>query len=97
MTTLTNMTSTTTYILKLASCPNPDHGETSAPKARATFSGTADQIAKFAETYREGLGGGNWKRADIYLGKKLVARMSYNGRLWTSDGSPVQSLDSSTG
>jgi hypothetical protein len=50
-------------------------------------------VADFAEASRVcqafinqyGLGGGNWTGGKIRQGGKVVARVSYNGRVWTQE------------
>lgn len=47
----------------------------------------ADTIEELREKvqqwqYEEGVGAGNWERANLYLNNKLVGYMSYNGRVW---------------
>lgn len=70
------------YALLLASCANPDHGETRAPMPAMIATGTLEEIYRDVRAYRGGLGGGNWARADLYEGGKKIGRMSYNGRIW---------------
>jgi len=89
------------YELKLESCPNPDFSEVEAPKPPLLASGKLDYLIKQAKEYRQGLGGGNWKRADLYLDGRHVAKMSYNGRFWPAgrwsrDMRPLVIADSSS-
>lgn len=70
------------YTFKLSSGPNPDFGERDSPKRATTIIGNLTAVFLAAKDYRAGLGGGNWRRADLYLGRKLVGYMSYNGRIW---------------
>jgi hypothetical protein len=70
------------YVLKLASCPNPDFGEIRRPKPPMVAEGNLETIFRDAGTYRLGLGGGNWLRADLFLGGRQIAHMGYNGRIW---------------
>lgn len=78
------------YTLKLAACGNPDYYQSEdigvAPKTVEV--GSFIEARRAAEQYRDQncLGGGNWKQADVLLDGKLVAKISYNGRLWGPDG-----------
>jgi len=49
---------------------------------------TLAEASKACRRYIEehGLGGGNWTGGKIYCGRKLVARVSYNGKVWSPDG-----------
>lgn len=82
------------YDLLLASCPNRDFGEVGVPKPPMIATGTLEEIYRDAAEYRRGLGGGNWARANLFLRKKLVGRMAYNGRVfspgrWTPEQVPL--------
>lgn len=37
------------------------------------------------------LGGGNWTGGQVFNGKKQIARISYNGRVWDMNGQEVVS------
>jgi hypothetical protein len=60
----------------------PDKGAISEPVR--TFA-EASKICRRYITENE-LGGGNWVGGEIYCGRKLVARVSYNGKVWSPDG-----------
>ena len=49
---------------------------------------TLDEARLVCRRYIEenGLGGGNWTGGEIYCNRKLVARVSYNGRVWSPSG-----------
>ena len=38
---------------------------------------------------RNGLGGGNWTGGQILKGKKQIARISFNGRIWDMEGNEI--------
>lgn len=50
------------------------------------------EAASRCESYRDehGLGSRDWSGGDVKLNGKLVARVSYNGRVWTLDGKAVE-------
>ena len=50
------------------------------------------QASRVCRAYidRNELGGGNWTGGAIRLGRKTVARVSYNGRVWAADGTEIQ-------
>ena len=40
--------------------------------------------------HRNGLGFGNWTGGRVFDGKRLVALVSYNGRVWNMDGTEAR-------
>lgn len=64
---------------------NPDYGQYSSqsPAKKVTASSAAD-LAKAQQKYTAayGLGGGNWPHTKVYVNKKHVGHISYNGRIW---------------
>jgi len=50
------------------------------------------EAALVCSRYRDehNLGGRDWSGGDVKLGGKLVARVSYNGRVWDLKGKPVE-------
>ena len=38
---------------------------------------------------RNQLGGGNWTGGNIYEGRKKIARVSFNGRVWDNDDNEI--------
>jgi len=47
---------------------------------------------------RNRLGGGNWREAVVRDAReRVVARVSYNGRLWSPDGAPMDAAGNVTG
>jgi hypothetical protein len=77
------------YTVMLSSCGNPDfdqHPGRSLPGVRkATVK--VDTMAAASKACRDyitenGLGGGNWAGGQILLDGEMVARVSYNGRVW---------------
>lgn len=77
------------YTVHLRSCGNPDHrqyGPISNPETVQT-----DTIAEAVQACRRyieewDLGGGNWPKTIIKYKGKRVAEVSYNGRLWDTNG-----------
>jgi hypothetical protein len=62
--------------------PAPGEGKTSVPVK--TFAEASRACRRYIE--ENGLGGGNWSGGQVYCGRKLVARVSYNGRVWSPSG-----------
>ena len=86
----TQTRATASFRITLKSAPNPDHGETRAPKAALTVEGTLDEVLEAGRDYSLCIGGGNWHTANISRSDNgkwtTFARMSYNGRVWSPDG-----------
>lgn len=73
--------------VELSSCGNPDlmqnPDDSLSPKVLfqiATFEGASLICMKYIASWN--LGGGNWSGGQIYKGKKQIARVGYNGRIW---------------
>ena len=73
--------------VKLSSCGNPDlqqnPNDSLSPKVIfqiATLKGASLICMKYIASWN--LGGGNWSGGQIYKGKKQIASVSYNGRIW---------------
>lgn len=80
------------YSLKLRSVGNPDFGQYAPISNPVTVhAATLEEVAALAEAYRDfwSLGGGNWTSPFIMEGKRKVAKISYNGRLWGMDGKEI--------
>lgn len=74
----------------LSHAPNPDiiGGYWDEPAEPGNFRKVEvkdfDEASRICCEYiaRNGLGGGNWTGGAIIEGEKVVARISYNGRIW---------------
>jgi hypothetical protein len=79
---------TGTFKINLRAVPNPDidGGWWEGPKGSEIVTGTFSKVIEAGRMYRHGIGGGNWSGGQIYRKEgsrwKLVAQMSYNGRVW---------------
>lgn len=80
------------YLVKLANVGNPDHGQNPArtvPGIRNTMAPakTLAEASTLCSEYirRNELGGGNWAGGEVLLDGVIVARVSYNGRVWLPD------------
>lgn len=84
----TSFDRTGTFKITLRAVPNPDvdGGWWDGPKGTEIVTGPLGKVLEAGRRYSQGIGGGNWSGGQIYRkeGKKwnLVARMSYNGRVW---------------
>ena len=61
---------------------------------------TLADAVRAAQDYRDrnGLGGGNWREAVVRDARgKVVATVSYNGRLWSPEGAPLDAEGRVTG
>ena len=70
----------------LTSAPNPDHDEWLAPAPAFTVEvPDLEQARRACQDYIDefNLGAGNWVGGDVYSGDKKIARISYNGKIWT--------------
>lgn len=52
------------------------------------------EAAKLCRAYidEHELGGGNWTGGDVFVDDDLVARVSYNGRVWRAKSEPSKKL-----
>lgn len=52
---------------------------------------TLQEASRLCREYidRNDLGSGNWTGGNVYKGRKKVAYVSYNGRIWALDGSEI--------
>lgn len=81
----------------LSHCKNPDIGgywQTPVDSGRKRsvdvkdFAEASKVCREFIE--RNGLGGGNWNGGEIREGGKIIARVSYNGRVWPDEPFTVE-------
>jgi hypothetical protein len=78
-----------TYLIELKSCGNPDFGQDPdremSPCMLIDFK-TIEEAQNIQSDYlgEYDLGGGNWCGGNITHMGKIVARMSFNGRVWES-------------
>lgn len=84
------------FEVTLASVGNPDHGQNpdailpGVASCRCAVSSLKEASAKCREFIDEhGLGGGNWSGGEVFEDGVLVARVSYNGRVWRAGEEPV--------
>lgn len=77
------------FKVRLASCGNPDHGQTpgrSMPGVRAKTMKveTIANASAACSTYiaEHELGAGNWSGGQVTENGKAIAKISYNGRVW---------------
>jgi len=54
----------------------------------SSFGDASEKCQEFIE--RNNLGGGNWTGGKVFDGKKHVANISFNGRVWGLDGIEVK-------
>jgi hypothetical protein len=72
--------------LRLQSAPNPDHDEWAAPAPSFDVEiPNLEQASLACRDYIDefDLGAGNWIGGNVYSGDKRIARISYNGKIWT--------------
>lgn len=77
------------FEVTLESVGNPDFGQypgaslPGVPRGRCAVTSLEEAAAKCREFIDEhDLGGGNWSGGDVFEDGTLVARVSYNGRVW---------------
>lgn len=73
--------------VKLASVPNPDHGEWLAPvPTRYITVQSLKEASRKCREYIDGfnLGSGSWAGGQVLQNRKRIARISYNRRIWKS-------------
>jgi hypothetical protein len=85
------------YQVTLSHAKNPDinNGYWDEPPAEGCIKvsvPTMQDAAKICRAYieRNNIGGGNWTGGKVYKGKKQVALVSYNGRIWAMDGREIE-------
>jgi hypothetical protein len=83
------------YLVTLANVGNPDHGQHPGKVLPGTrnslaLARTLTQASTLCTEYIRinELGGGNWAGGEVRLDGVIVARVSYNGRVWLPDLSP---------
>ena len=79
--------------VNLSSCGNPDfrqYAPLSDPKI--VQASTLKEASEKCRTYIAywNLGGGNWSGGQVYKGKKQIANISFNGRIWDLDDDEIQ-------
>lgn len=79
--------------VKLSSVGNPDFGQyapLSLPKLVNISS--LKEASEKCRTYIAywNLGGGNWSGGQVYNGKKQIANISFNGRIWDLEDNEIQ-------
>jgi len=80
------------YTVKFRSVGNPDFGQYAPVSNRESHAcDSLQEAAALARRYIEfwNLGGGNWPKTVVKQGKRTVATISYNGRLWDMSGKPL--------
>jgi hypothetical protein len=79
--------------VELKAVGNPDHGQYGSmgiPTRRVSVASLAEASATcrvFIEN--EDLGSGNWAGGRVFKGGKVIARVSYNGRVWDTNDQPI--------
>ena len=92
-----------TYVCELFSIGNPDFGQYHGKgQGSPTFTveTTLPMLVKIQQAYISvyNLGGGNCPDVDVYWDGVVVARISYNGRVWTPEKWPnCREVDPATG
>lgn len=82
--------------VKLSSCGNPDlkqdPNKSRSPNKFLHVANLKD-ASRVCLIYINAwnLGGGNWNGGQVYEGKKQIARISYNGRIWGMDDKELKS------
>lgn len=82
-------------MVKLSSCGNPDFKQNpnvSLSPAEKIQIVTLKEASEACRTYiaKWNLGGGNWSGGQVYKGKKQIAQISYNGRIWDMDDKEIK-------
>lgn len=87
-----DLVATGNFTVTLASVGNPDHGQDpsrplpglkNVTVAVKTKQEASEACRRFIDENQ--LGGGNWSGGDVFSEGNLVARVSYNGRVWRPD------------
>jgi len=76
--------------LSLASSGNPDYGQDPTQPFHGCNEDTLIEVNTFKEASilcrqyisENNLGSGNWAGGEIFEGAKVIAQVSYNGRVW---------------
>lgn len=88
------------FMVTLSSVGNPDHGQNpdhslpglkSSKVAVTTKQEAAEACRKFIDDNQ--LGSGNWSGGDVFSEGNLVARVSYNGRVWHLDDEVCKTIE----
>lgn len=82
--------------VSLSNAGNIDHNQNPHSELCGTLVGTVE-CASFAEASKlcgmyideYGLGGGNWTGGQVYQNGILIARVSYNGRVWDMNNKEI--------
>lgn len=82
-----------TMQVTLKHSPNPDipggywGGYAESGRARKIEVASVDEASKVCRAYIEhnGLGGGNWTGGTVTEGKRVIGKISYNGRFWPTE------------
>ena len=75
------------YTVKLKACGNPDfrQGRTlPGVRARSVRVASLEEASRACLAYiaEHELGAGNWNGGSVFVGGNLIARVSYNGKVW---------------
>lgn len=83
------------YSIKTEVCGNPDYGQNpnKPPYGVRVKTIKASTFAELLEKVREwqsdnDIGGGNWMNPALMRNGSLIGFMSYNGRVWATEGYP---------
>lgn len=84
------------YTVKLSAVGNPDFDEPKdigVPSKQVPVDSYAE-ASKVAQAFiaEHDLGGGNWSGGQILEGSKVVARVSYNGKVWEPNAHDIHAL-----
>jgi hypothetical protein len=82
-------------VVILKSVGNPDYfqnpDESVSPYKSVKVSSFQEASSKCQEYInKHGLGGGNWAGGHIYDGKRQIAYVSYNGRVWDMQDNEIE-------
>ena len=83
------------FTVKLSACGNPDFRQgrylpgVRAKRVKVPSFAWASKVRRAYIQLHE-LGAGNWNGGQVYEGNVQVAQVSYNGRVWTPDGKPLE-------
>ena len=92
------------FLVKLSGHGNIDYGQNPYEEVCAGMVAYCHDLNECSRACREfinenDLGGGQWTGGDIYRAddQVVVARVSYNGRVWALDGSEIRLNDEACG